>query len=60
MDKNGQIRADGSRKLTLKEKLSYGCGDLGCNFSWGAVMGVITLLYTDYCGVAAAAVGMVL
>jgi len=56
----GKYESDGSRKLTLIEKLSYGCGDLGGNFSWGAVMGVITFFYTDYCGVAAATVGLIL
>lgn len=60
MKKSVEYRADGNRKLSLKEKLAYGCGDLGGNFSWGAVMGVITFFYTDYCGVAAAAVGMIL
>lgn len=45
---------------TLKEKISYGLGDTACNIANGLVMSLITLFYTDYVGVSAATVGLVM
>lgn len=45
---------------TLKEKISYGLGDMSCNVVNGLVFSLITLFYTDYVGVSAATVGLVM
>lgn len=45
---------------TLKEKISYGFGDTACNIVNGLVFSLITLFYTDYVGVSAATVGLVM
>lgn len=49
-----------NRKLTLGEKISYGLGDLGCNVTFGALLGLLTYYYTDYCAVPAATVGLIM
>lgn len=46
--------------LKAIEKFSYGCGDLACNVAIGTLMGVITYFYTDYAGVAAGVVALIL
>ena len=46
--------------LKTIEKFSYGCGDLACNVAIGTLMGVITYFYTDYAGVAAGVVALIL
>ncbi len=43
-------------KLSILEKCSYGAGDLACNLFWGLIC-MATVFYTDYFGIAAAAVG---
>lgn len=45
---------------TLREKISYGLGDTACNVVNGLVFSLITLFYTDYVGVSAATVGLVM
>lgn len=47
-------------KLSWKTRLSYGCGDTACNVVFGMISTVLTLFYTDYVGVSAATVGMVM
>ncbi|MBP1914171.1 MFS transporter [Lederbergia galactosidilytica] len=44
-------------KLTLKEKISYGYGDLASNFVWGMATSYLLFFYTDIFGISAAAVG---
>ncbi|MEK3889526.1 MFS transporter [Bacillus sp. FSL K6-3431] len=44
-------------KLTLKEKISYGYGDLASNFVWGMATSYLLFFYTDVFGISAAAVG---
>lgn len=46
--------------LSLVERLSYGCGDMGCNVVYGMVATLLTLFYTDYVGVPIATVGLVM
>lgn len=48
------------KKLSLWEKISYGFGDMGCNVTFGALMGLLTFYYTDYCAVPAATVGTIM
>ncbi|CAM4130481.1 glycoside-pentoside-hexuronide (GPH):cation symporter [Lederbergia lenta] len=44
-------------KLTLREKISYGYGDLASNFVWGMATSYLLFFYTDVFGISAAAVG---
>lgn len=44
-------------KLSLREKVSYGYGDIASNFVWGMVNSYLLFFYTDVFGLAAAAVG---
>ncbi|MEH7379008.1 MFS transporter [Bacillus sp. JJ1533] len=46
-----------SQKLSLKEKISYGYGDVASNFVWGMVNSYLLFFYTDVFGITAAAVG---
>lgn len=47
-------------KLPWKTRFAYGCGDTACNVVFGMISTVLTLFYTDYVGVGAATVGMVM
>lgn len=47
-------------KLPWKTRFAYGCGDTACNVVFGMISTVLTLFYTDYVGVSAATVGMVM
>lgn len=44
-------------KLSLKEKISYGYGDIASNFVWGMVTSYLLFFYTDVFGITAAAAG---
>ncbi|MBP1915968.1 GPH family glycoside/pentoside/hexuronide:cation symporter [Lederbergia galactosidilyticus] len=44
-------------KLSMKEKISYGYGDLASNFVWGMATSYLLFFYTDIFGISAAAVG---
>lgn len=46
--------------VTVGERLSYGCGDMGCNVVYGMIATLLTLFYTDYVGVSMAAIGTVM
>lgn len=43
--------------LSLKEKVSYACGDVGSNFYWRVFDVFLFIFYTDVFGLSAAAVG---
>ena len=45
-------------KLSLREKLSYGCGDFASCLFWAAFSNFLPLFYTDVFGITAAAMGM--
>ena len=49
-----------SEKITVKERLAYGCGDFSSNIMYSAVAAFLMFYYTDYVGVAAAAVGVII
>ncbi len=59
MENVPQAGAD-RKKLSFALRVSYGCGDTACNVVFGMISTLLTLFYTDYVGVAAAAVGMVM
>lgn len=43
--------------LSLKEKISYGYGDLAANFVWGMITSYLLFFYTDVFGLTAASAG---
>lgn len=47
-------------KVTIVERLSYGCGDMGCNVVYGMIATLLTMFYTDYVGVSMATIGTVM
>lgn len=51
------IPDSGLEKLSMKEKLSYGAGDIASNFVWGMVTSYLLFFYTDIFGITAAAAG---
>lgn len=52
-------KADGQR-VPLCEKFAFASGDVACNFVFGFTGSLLTLFYTDYAGVSAATVGLVM
>lgn len=48
------------RPLSWKTRISYGLGDTACNVVYGMVGSLLTIFYTDYVGISAAAVGMIM
>lgn len=44
-------------KLSRKEKIAYGLGDMGCNFVWQTVMLFLAYFYTDVYGLSPAHMG---
>lgn len=50
----------GMIKVPLSTKIAYGGGDVACNLGFGVVSTLLTLFYTDYAGISAATVGLVM
>lgn len=46
--------------LSWLTRMAYGCGDTACNIVYGMIGTLLTLFYTDYVGIAAATVGLVM
>lgn len=53
-------RESATGRLSWKTRFAYGCGDTACNVVFGMISTVLTLFYTDYVGVSAGTVGMVM
>ncbi|OBZ15762.1 MFS transporter [Bacillus sp. FJAT-26390] len=49
-----------TKKISFKEKLGYGVGDLASNFIWAGASTFLAFFYTDVVGLTAAAVGTLL
>jgi len=47
-------------KLKMNEKLAFGLGDFGANYSWTFIASFITIYMTDIAGISAAIVGTIL
>ncbi|HBG9133181.1 TPA: MFS transporter [Clostridioides difficile] len=47
-------------KISFFERVSYGCGDLGCNIIYSAMSAFLLFYYTNYADVSAAAVGSIM
>lgn len=54
----GIQQSDG--KLGWGTRVAYGCGDTACNVVFGMISTLLTLFYTDYVGINAATVGLVM
>ena len=48
------------KKLSVSTRLCYAGGDVGCNIVFGMIGTLLTLFYTDYVGISAATVGLVM
>lgn len=48
------------QRVPLYEKFAFASGDVACNFVFGFTGSLLTLFYTDYAGVSAATVGLVM
>lgn len=53
-----RIGKDG--KLSIGTRMAYGCGDMACNVVYGMVGTLLTLFYTDYIGVPAASIALIM
>lgn len=49
-----------TRKLTMAEKLTFGIGDFGANFSWTFIASFITIYMTDTVGIQAGVIGTII
>lgn len=47
-------------KLSFKEKLAYGFGDIGCNFVWTTVSSFLTYYYTNSVAISAIVAGNIM
>ena len=47
-------------KITMKEKISYGIGDLACNTLFTVISSYLMFFYTDIAGIGLAAVGTIM
>lgn len=47
-------------RISIGEKLSYAGGDAACNIVFGLTTTLLTLFYTDYVGVSAAVIGLIM
>lgn len=52
--------AHASEKVTVRERLAYGCGDFSSNIMYSAMAAFLMFYYTDYIGVSAAVVGTIM
>lgn len=52
------INKNASEKVTVKERLAYGCGDFSSNIMYSAMAAFLLFYYTDVVGVSAAAVAV--
>lgn len=59
MGKEKQTQEEGIR-LGWGTRFAYGCGDTACNVVFGMISTLLTLFYTDYVGISAATVGLVM
>lgn len=60
MNQNNLNQVNEYRKFGIKGYLSYGCGDLSNNVAFGVLTGMITFFCTDYAGISAGVVAMIL
>ena len=51
-----EVEDNQMRALSWKTRVSYGLGDTACNVVYGMIGSLLTIFYTDYVGISAAAV----
>ncbi len=47
-------------KIKWSTRVAYGCGDTACNIVFGMISTLLTLFYTDYVGINAATIGLIM
>lgn len=47
-------------KIKWSTRFAYGCGDTACNIVFGMISTLLTLFYTDYVGINAATIGLIM
>ncbi len=52
------MKEDG--KIKWSTRFAYGCGDTACNIVFGMISTLLTLFYTDYVGINAATIGLIM
>lgn len=52
------MKEDG--KIKWSTRFAYGCGDTACNVVFGMISTLLTLFYTDYVGINAATIGLIM
>lgn len=52
------MKEDG--KIKWNTRFAYGCGDTACNIVFGMISTLLTLFYTDYVGINAATIGLIM
>lgn len=52
------MKEDG--KIKWSTRFAYGCGDTACNIVFGMISTLLTLFYTDYVGINAAIIGLIM
>lgn len=59
-NRNREAAKQGITKISWGTRFAYGCGDTACNVVFGMISTLLTLFYTDYVGISAASVGLVM
>ena len=49
-----------AEKIKWSTRVAYGCGDTACNIVFGMISTLLTLFYTDYVGINAATIGLIM
>lgn len=57
---NSAKQNNSAGRLSWRTRFAYGCGDTACNLVYGMMASVLTLFCTDYAGISAATVGLVM
>lgn len=60
MKRKGDLRMNQREGVSLSTKIAYGGGDAAANIVFGMISTILTLFYTDYAGIPAATVGIVM
>lgn len=60
MELKNEMTVETSKQVKLFERIAYGMGDFGCNIIYTAMTTYLLFYYTDYAGVNAAAVGVIM
>ena len=60
MNSSANSLSQQSERLGWGTRFAYGCGDTACNLVFGMLSTILTLFYTDYVGIPAATVGLVM